>query len=183
VILFFCRFHLVLQSPLLILFHRIGTAILAVPFIEQTLRIGTVLTTHKRINESQGSPLWDSPLWGNAATFFQPMEVFRMVSFEDFKKLELRIAEIESVALHPNADKLYVIGIKVGEVRKTVVAGIRSHYTETELRGKKVVVVDNLTPATIRGVESQGMLLAASDDTGLTLVVPERAIGDGATVK
>ncbi len=106
-----------------------------------------------------------------------------MASFEDFKKLELRIAEIESVQLHPNADRLYVLGIKVGEVRKTIVAGIRNFYTEQELVGKKVVVVNNLEPAVLRGVESQGMLLAASEGENLTLVVPERAIADGALVK
>ena len=106
-----------------------------------------------------------------------------MVLFEDFKKLELRVAEIESVTLHPNADRLYVLGIKVGEERKTVVAGIRKHYSEEELRGKKVVVVNNLEPSVIRGVESQGMLLAASLEDALTLVTPERPIASGAVVR
>ena len=106
-----------------------------------------------------------------------------MASLEDFKKLELRIGEIESVAPHPNADRLYVLSVKVGEVRKTIVAGIRSHYGEEELRGKKVVVVNNLDPAVIRGVESQGMLLAASENEALTLIVPERPMGDGAQVR
>ncbi len=106
-----------------------------------------------------------------------------MPSLEDFKKFELKIAEIETVAPHPNADRLYVLGVKVGEVRKTLVAGIRVHYPEEELRGKKIVIVDNLDPAVIRGVESQGMLLAASNAETLTLVVPERPIADGALVK
>ncbi len=106
-----------------------------------------------------------------------------MASFEDFKKIELRIAEIESVQPHPNADRLYVLGIKVGEVRKTIVAGIRNFYSERELVGKKIVVVNNLEPVVLRGVESQGMLLAASEGENLTLVVPERAIQDGASVK
>ena len=106
-----------------------------------------------------------------------------MASLEDFKKFELKIAEIETVAPHPNADRLYVLGVKVGEVRKTIVAGIRAHYSEEELRGKKVVIVNNLDPAVIRGVESQGMLLAASDAESLTLVVPERLIADGVLVK
>jgi len=106
-----------------------------------------------------------------------------MASFEDFKKLELRIAEIESVQPHPNADRLYVLGIKVGEARKTIVAGIRNFYSEQELVGKKIVVVNNLEPVVLRGVESQGMLLAASEGENLTLVVPERGIADGALVK
>ena len=106
-----------------------------------------------------------------------------MATYEEFKKLELRVAEIESVAPHPNADRLYVLGIRVGEVKKTIVAGIRQHYGEEELKGKKIIVVNNLEPAVIRGVESQGMLLAASDLEKLTLVVPDRPIADGAGVK
>lgn len=106
-----------------------------------------------------------------------------MVNLEDFKKFELRVAEIESVAPHPNADRLYVLGIKVGEVRKQIVAGIRKHYGEEELKGKKIIVINNLEPAVIRGVESNGMLLAASEGEMLTLVSPERPIVDGAQVK
>ena len=106
-----------------------------------------------------------------------------MVSYEDFRKLELKIAEIESVALHPNADRLYVLQIKVGEIKKQIVAGIRQHYQEEELKGKKIVIVDNLEPATIRGVESQGMMLAASTPEQLTLIVPDRTIPNGAVVK
>ncbi|MCM8775178.1 MAG: hypothetical protein NC930_02320 [Candidatus Omnitrophica bacterium] len=106
-----------------------------------------------------------------------------MISMEDFKKLELKIAEIESVTNHPNADRLYVLVVKAGEIRKTIVAGIRPYYREDELRGKKIVLLDNLEPVVIRGVESQGMLLAASLEDHLTLIVPERPIPDGATVR
>ncbi len=106
-----------------------------------------------------------------------------MASYEDFQKLEIKVAEIESAVPHPNADRLYVLGIKVGDVRKTIVAGIRAHYSEEELKGKKIVIIDNLEPAVIRGVESNGMLLAASDAAMLTLIVPERPISDGAKVK
>lgn len=106
-----------------------------------------------------------------------------MASIEDFKKLEFRVAEILEAAIHPQADKLYILDIQVGEEKKRVVAGIRNAYTLEELKGKKVVVVNNLEPAVIRGVESQGMLLAASDGLTLTLVTPERLIGTGATVK
>lgn len=106
-----------------------------------------------------------------------------MPLLEDFKKFEFRIAEIESVAPHPNADRLYVLQIKVGEVRKQIVAGIRKHYSEDELKGKKILVVNNLDPAVIRGVESNGMLMAASESDILTLVTPERPIADGAFVK
>ena len=105
------------------------------------------------------------------------------VSLEEFKNFQFRVGEIENVAPHPNADRLYVLTVKVGEVQKTIVAGIRKHYGEEELRGKKVVVIDNLAPATIRGVESQGMLLAASEGEMFTLIVPERPISSGAQVR
>lgn len=106
-----------------------------------------------------------------------------MISFDQFKEWDIRIAQVESVAPHPNADRLYVLGIKVGEQSKTIVAGIRPFYRPEELEGKKIVVVNNLEPAVIRGVESQGMLLAASDDQGLSLLVPEKPIANGAQVR
>lgn len=106
-----------------------------------------------------------------------------MLSLEEFKKVELKIAQIETVELHPNADRLYVLKVKVGEIRKTIVAGIRKHYAENELVGKKVVIVDNLEPAVIRGVESQGMILAASDNDMLSVIVPDRAMPDGIILK
>ena len=106
-----------------------------------------------------------------------------MITYDDFKKLEIRVAEIESAVPHPNADRLFVLGLKVGDIKKTIIAGIRQYYTDAELVGKKIVIINNLEPAVIRGVESQGMLLAASDDLGLTLITPERPIKDGAGVK
>ncbi len=106
-----------------------------------------------------------------------------MASIQDFQKIELRVAIIEEAAPHPNADKLYVLKIRVGEVQKQIVAGIRLAYGETELPGKRIVIVDNLEPAVIRGVESQGMLLAASDENGLSLLVPERPMTSGARVR
>lgn len=105
------------------------------------------------------------------------------ITFEDFKKLDLRIATIESVEAHPNADRLYVLQLKVGEVKKQIVAGIRAHYGEEELAGKQIVIVNNLEPVTLRGVESQGMLLATSNDETLSLLVPERPIEDGSQIK
>ncbi|MBI3999997.1 MAG: hypothetical protein HY351_05210 [Candidatus Omnitrophica bacterium] len=106
-----------------------------------------------------------------------------MVSIKEFQALEFRVAEILEVKPHPNADRLYILNIKVGEERKQVVAGIKLHYSETELIGKKVVVINNLEPSIIRGVESQGMLLAASNEEKLTLITPERDIASGAQVR
>jgi len=104
------------------------------------------------------------------------------VSFEDFKKLDLRVAEIVEANEHPNADKLLVLKIKVEEEEKQIVAGIKAHYSLEDLKGKKIVVVNNLSPVTLRGEESQGMLLAASHEEGLTLLVPEKDIVTGAKI-
>ena len=106
-----------------------------------------------------------------------------MVTIDDFRKLEFKIAQIKAVEPHPNADKLYILRIQVGETEKSIVAGIRPFYQIGELIGKKIVVVANLEPAVIRGVESQGMLLAASEGEILSLVIPEREIPTGAKVR
>lgn len=97
-----------------------------------------------------------------------------MITIEDFRKLELRIAKIKEVADHPNADKLYIIILDLGDRTKQVVAGIRNFYTKEELVGRKVVVVDNLEPVVLRGVESTGMILAAQDEKGICVVGPDR---------
>lgn len=106
-----------------------------------------------------------------------------MVSYEDFKKLELKVAEIKEVNDHPNADRLYVLTIDLGDKQKQIVAGIKAFYQKEDLIGKQVVVIDNLETAILRGVESQGMLLAASDETGIVIVSPERKIKAGSIVK
>ena len=88
-----------------------------------------------------------------------------------------------SVEPHPNADKLYVVKVDVGGVMKQVVAGIRLFYTPEALVGRQVVLVENLEPAVIRGIESQGMLLAASDENGISVVSPDRVVKEGSLVK
>ena len=106
-----------------------------------------------------------------------------MITIEDFKKLELRVAQIKEVNDHPNADRLFVIILDLGDRTKQVVAGIKSSYTKEELVGKQVVIVDNLEPAVLRGVESQGMILAASDDAGIAILSPAKFIKPGSIVK
>ncbi len=106
-----------------------------------------------------------------------------MITIDDFRKIELKVAEIKEVTEHPNADRLYVIKVDLGDRIKQIVAGIRGAYSKEDLIGKQVIVVDNLEPAVLRGVESQGMLLAASDDTGLAIVSPVKQIKLGSTVK
>lgn len=106
-----------------------------------------------------------------------------MISIEDFKKIELKVARITQVADHPDADKLYVLTVDVGDKTKQIVAGIKPGYTKEELIGRQIVIVDNLQPALLRGVESQGMLLAAKDDNGIAVVSPSKEIKPGSIVK
>jgi methionyl-tRNA synthetase len=106
-----------------------------------------------------------------------------MITIEDFKKLELRVALIKEVADHPNADRLYVLTVDLGDKTKQLVAGIKKSYTKEELIGRQVVIVDNLEPALLRGVESQGMVLAASDENSITVIMPQREMKLGSIVK
>ncbi len=100
-----------------------------------------------------------------------------MVEEDPFAKLDLRVAEILEVKDHPNADKLYLAHIDIGEKgKRVIVAGLKKHYTPDELTGKKIVVITNLQPATIRGVKSTAMLLAATDSDGVvSLLDPQDA--------
>src|SRR3989338_11516178 len=106
-----------------------------------------------------------------------------MITIDDFRRLELKVAEIKEVSDHPNADKLYIVTVGLGDKTKQLVAGIKNSYSKEELIGKQVVVVDNLEPAMLRGVESQGMILAASDETGVFIVSPLKKMKLGSIVK
>lgn len=93
-----------------------------------------------------------------------------MISFEEFSKLDMRTGKIISGEKHPNADKLYVLKVDIGETIIQVVSGLVDHFELRDLIGKEVVVVVNLKPANLRGVESNGMILAAKDNKKMTLV-------------
>lgn len=86
-----------------------------------------------------------------------------MLQFEEFKKMNLVVAKILEVKEHSNADKLYVLVVSNGNEEKQVIAGIKKDYNKEELINKKVILLDNLESANIRGEESQGMVLAAQD--------------------
>lgn len=106
-----------------------------------------------------------------------------MATIDDFKKLDIRIATIKEVIDHPHADKLYVLKVDVGDKQKQLVAGIKLFYSKEELIGKQIVVIDNLEPAIIRQEESQGMLLAAQDESGIVILSPERHVQEGSVVR
>ena len=104
-----------------------------------------------------------------------------MITFNDFKKIELKVGEIKEVNDHPSADKLYIINVNTGEER-TLVAGIKNHYSKKELIGKKIIVVCNLEEKELRVIKSQGMLLAASDSKNVVLLIPKEDIFCGSEV-
>ncbi len=106
-----------------------------------------------------------------------------MATIEEFRQLQFKVARILEAKLHPNADRLLILKVDTGEVQKEVVAGIARHYAPSDLAGKLVVIVDNMEPATIRGVISQGMVLAAQDGDNLSLIVSERLVAPGAPVR
>jgi len=107
-----------------------------------------------------------------------------LISIDDFKKITLRVGVVTAAQDHPNAERLLVLTVDVGDgTPRQLVAGIKGSYQASDLIGKHVVVVANLKSATLRGVESQGMVLAASDGSSIVLVGPERSIRAGSPVK
>ena len=105
------------------------------------------------------------------------------ITIDQFRGLELRVGTVKTAEPHPNADRLLVLRVDLGTEERQVVAGIRAHYDPAALVGRQVVVVANLEPAKLRGVESQGMVLAASDGERVVLVRPDDAVAAGAVVK
>ena len=114
------------------------------------------------------------------------METKPEITFDDFMKIDLRVATIVEAEFHPNADRLLKLQIDLGEEKRQICAGIKGHYEPEELVGKQIVVVANLAPRKIRGEESNGMLLAASagedDDRSVILLTPGKPIAPGSSV-
>ena len=106
------------------------------------------------------------------------------VSFNDWKKLDIRVGEIKEIKDHPDADKLFILEVDVGGESKTLVTGLKDYYNKKELLNKKIVVFCNLEPAKFRGIKSEGMLLAAvSGKEKCVLLAPEKDIENGAKIE
>ena len=107
------------------------------------------------------------------------------IPLQVFQRIQLRVGVIRAAEIHPQADRLLVLQVDMGEAQpRQVVAGIRATYQPADLIGKQVVVVANLKPALLRGVESKGMVLAGSDAAaGIVILSPERALSPGSPVK
>jgi methionine--tRNA ligase beta chain len=107
------------------------------------------------------------------------------IPYSNFAKLDLRIGKILEVEPHPNADKLLVLKVDLSEEKpRTIVAGIKNFYSPEKLIGKKAIFVANLEPVTLRGTESNGMILAAGskETNSCTLIKPEKDIPEGTKV-
>lgn len=105
------------------------------------------------------------------------------ITIDDFSKMELLVGEVLAVEDHPNADRLYVLEVKMGEITKKIVSGLKKDYSKEDLLGRKVIVVNNLKAHNFRGIESKGMLLAAEDEEGkLSLLTVSEDIADGSVI-
>ncbi|MDE2998835.1 MAG: methionine--tRNA ligase [Gemmatimonadota bacterium] len=105
-----------------------------------------------------------------------------LVPFSEFQKLEFRVATVASAERVPGADRLLVLQVSLGDEQRQIVAGVAEQYRPESLVGRQIVVATNLEPATIRGVSSEGMLLAASADGRVALLQPDAEVPDGAEV-
>lgn len=116
-----------------------------------------------------------------------PQGVFKpRIAYDDFAKIDLRVATVVEAAPHPNADKLLVLTVDLGTERRQLIAGIRAYYAPEMLVGRQVIVVANLEPRKMRGLESNGMVLAASAGEGearnVILLGVEKPTPPGSTI-
>lgn len=111
-----------------------------------------------------------------------PSEEIPLISFEEFQKLDLRIGTIKKAEAIPGSKRLIKLAVDIGEER-TVVAGLVGHYTDQDLAGKQVVLVANLAPVKLMGVESRGMVLAAEDESGVHILTPDADTVPGSKVR
>ncbi|GAB6065231.1 methionine--tRNA ligase subunit beta [Aquifex pyrophilus] len=108
------------------------------------------------------------------------MEEKVIIGIEDFLQVDLRVAKVLEAESVEGSEKLLKLRVSLGDEERTIVAGIAKFYKPEEIVGKKIVIVANLKPRKIFGIESQGMLLAASDGENLSLIVPDRDVKEGA---
>lgn len=107
------------------------------------------------------------------------------IKFEDWLKLDLRVGKILKVEYIEGADKLYKLEVDIGDEKRSLVAGIKKFYKKEELKGKKCIVFCNLEPKTMKGIKSEGMILAAvnEDESKVILIEPEKDIKVGSKIR
>ncbi len=106
------------------------------------------------------------------------------VSFKQFSEIDLRVATVLSAEKVEGADKLLKLVVKIGNEQRTLAAGIAKFYSAEELIGKKIIIVANMEPRKLRGIESQGMLLAAveEEDKNIVVLTTDKQVEDGVKV-
>jgi methionyl-tRNA synthetase len=105
------------------------------------------------------------------------------LKFSEWEKIDLRVGKIIKVENHPNADKLYILEVDLGELgKRKLVAGLKQYYKPEELKNELCVVFVNLEPATLRGIKSEGMILAAVKDDNVKIIQPEGEIELGSRI-
>jgi methionyl-tRNA synthetase len=148
--------------------HQIGTPEILFAKIEDTLV------------EEERAKLMNNK--SNETSKFPPMK--ETISFDEFTKLDMRLATIKHAEKVEKADKLLKLTVVTGIDERTIVSGIAEHYAPEEIIGKTVLVLLNLEPRKIRGIESQGMVLMAENEGGtLSFLAPEKAFDAGPTVR
>ena len=105
-----------------------------------------------------------------------------MISFDEFKNIELKATVVKTCEKVDKSDKLLKMTVDMGDETRTVVAGLAEDYKPEELVGMSVIIVANLEPATLFGIESKGMLLAADTGKGHAVIVPDRETPPGSSV-
>ncbi len=106
-----------------------------------------------------------------------------MENIDAFLEMDIVVGIIKAVEDHPNADRLYVLRVDVGDKTITLVAGLKKYYSKEELIGKRILVVKNLKPKNFRGITSQGMLLAADNGEEVGVLTTDRKVRAGTRVK
>jgi methionyl-tRNA synthetase len=144
-------------------------------------RIGDIEPLFPRIEADSGQTEQTQPP-GRQARKEAPVKGAEVLEIEEFKRLDLRIAHVKSASMVPGAKKLLRLEVDIGDEERQIVAGIAEHYAPEELIGKNIVVIANLKPAKIRGVESRGMLLAATDGDKVIVLVPDKEASPGSKI-
>ncbi|MFO7792351.1 MAG: methionine--tRNA ligase [Candidatus Saliniplasma sp.] len=138
-------------------------------------------SVHEHRWEDAFEPLKTAEELEEPEPLYKNIDISDMMTEEEIKsdlsKLDLRVGKIEEVTEHPNADKLYITKVNVGDEERTLVAGLKPYYDKDEMSGKKVLVLMNLEPAKLRGVTSEAMMLAAEEDEVVSLLTPKGDVG------
>jgi methionyl-tRNA synthetase len=166
-------------------------AILMEPFMPHISKeIFVQLNLEQQKWDGLGKPIDANHAIGKPKILFKKLEDKEVEQFRDkfqgknksvktsFADLDLRVSKVIKVEQHPDAEKLYVIDLDVGDKKRTIVSGLVGHYTKEELIGKNIIVIVNLKPAKLRGVKSNGMLLAVGDDDCGLLLAPDAKPGE-----